>query len=495
MIVGRSWLFAEWERLKLHEEYYYGWMGEILHRRERGISSWCGRVQDFLRSAEATGALDLLYLDYTGQLETLEVHRRRPAFASPGTAPAFSVSVALDTMASADAMPVLMEHDITVVNTFVQVSEARPRQFLQRSQTAPEAALVMEEPTASEGDLHITGKAAEQKTDKEVIEESPESTEPVKTVKKLQTLRTLNRFETPDPWDLEALCKSLDEAPEEALPAKAGVSKPCLLHSATPDRWEWDAMVREEKIMAPALEAVAPPATQATQAVPGTASAWVPTQPCLAQAAPMVSLLPVPVTLAMPVAPMPALQPGCDYPRLLGSVSPASQGSPKPTSPSVSPSVSPRVRPGTLEATQLDENRQLVKWYVDAAKFESNSERLLSPEFQLHFPGQAEPSTFRMVILARQTGGKHGAGFKKAKGWGSIELKCSSAVPSGVGSIAACVTVGEGARKQLSAQPIEHNFGDKTCCQLRNGEEADWDFRQSISRDAKNCEISVEIHF
>ena len=136
-------------------------------------------------------------------------------------------------MASADAMPVLMEHDITVVNTFVQVSEARPRQFLQRSQTAPEAALVMEEPTASEGDLHITGKAAEQKTDKEVIEESPESTEPVKTVKKLQTLRTLNRFETPDPWDLEALCKSLDEAPEEALPAKAGVSKPCLLHSAT----------------------------------------------------------------------------------------------------------------------------------------------------------------------------------------------------------------------------------------------------------------------
>ena len=153
------------------------------------------------------------------------------------------------------------------------------------------------------------------------------------------------------------------------------------------------------------------------------------------------------------------------------------------------------MRPGTLEATQLDENRQLVKWYVDAAKFESNSERLLSPEFQLHFPGQAEPSTFRMVILARQTGGKHGAGFKKAKGWGSIELKCSSAVPSGVGSIAACVTVGEGARKQLSAQPIEHNFGDKTCCQLRNGEEADWDFRQSISRDAKNCEISVEIHF
>ncbi|CAE7549395.1 unnamed protein product [Symbiodinium natans] len=254
-------------------------------------------------------------------------------------------------------------------------------------------------------------------------------------------------------------------------------------------------MVQEEKmtesrhkpVMAPAL---AQPSTSAAAPVPAP-SAYVPAQPCLAQAAPMVSLLTVPVTLAMPVAsPAPAVQPGCEYPRLLGSVSPASQGSPKPTS----PSASPRVRPGTLEATQLDENRELVKWYVDAAKFESNSERLLSPEFQLHFPGQAEPFTFRMVILATQTGGKHGAGFKKAKGRGVIELKCSSAVPSGVDPVTALVTIGEGARKQICAKPIEHNFGEKTCCQLRNGEEADWDFRQSISRDSKSCEISVEIH-
>ena len=440
----------------------------------------------------------------------LEVHRRLVSI--PAQPPGFRGSVTFDTMASADAMPVLMEHDITVVNTFVQVSEARPRQFLQRSWTAPEAALEegteeqleMEQPVAFEGDLRTAGNVTEQKTDKEVIEESPDAREPVKTVKKLQTLRTLNRFETPEPWDLEALCKSLDES-EETLPAKASISKPCLLHSATPDRWEWDAMVREEKmtepteshhtVTAPAVApALAPASTQAPP-MPGTASAsaWVPAQPRLAQAAPMVSLLPVPLALAMPVAsPMPVVQPGCEYPRLLGSVSPASQGSPKPTSPSVSPSVSPR--PGTLEATHLDENWQLVKWYVDAAKFESNSERLLSPEFQLHFPGQAEPFTFRMVILATQTGGKNGAGFKKAKGRGSIELKCSSTVPSGVDSVTAFVTIGEGARKQFCAKPIEHNFADKTCCQLRNGEEADWDFRQSISRDTKNCEISVEVH-
>ncbi|CAE7881607.1 unnamed protein product [Symbiodinium sp. KB8] len=374
-------------------------------------------------------------------------------------------------MAPADAMPVLPEHDITVVNTFVQVSEARPRHRLQRSQTAPVTAAddeAEEQPETEEqtGEAHFVSEDAEPKAEKEVIEDCPDPSEPVKmSVKKLQTLKTLNRFETPDPWDLEAICKSLDEEQAmQTLPAKAASSsKPRLVHSATPDRWEWDAMVQEEKMIA-----------------------------CIAQAAPMVSLLTVPTLAIGAVASaMPAAQPGCEYPRLLGSVSPASQGSPKP----VSPSVSPRVRLGTLETTHLDENRELVNWYVDATKFDSNSERLLSPEFVLHFPGHAEPFTFRMVILATQTGGKHGAGFKKAKGRGSIELKCSSAVPSGVDSVTALVTIGEGARKQIGAKPTEHNFGDKTCCQLPNGEEADWDFKQSVSRDAKCLEIAVEIHF
>ena len=37
--------------------------------------------------------------------------------------------------------------------------------------------------------------------------------------------------------------------------------------------------------------------------------------------------------------------------------------------------------------------------------------------------GQAEPFSFRLVILATQTGGKHGAGFRKAKGRGSIDAR------------------------------------------------------------------------
>ncbi|CAE7516802.1 unnamed protein product [Symbiodinium pilosum] len=412
-------------------------------------------------------------------------------------------------MAPADALPALMEHDVTVVNTFLQVSDRpRPRgQRLQRAQTAPVAApdeedqLETEEPQAEEGEedhFEAARDIPEPRVEKEVTEDTEESSEvkPVKmNAKKLQSLRTLNRFETPDPWDLEALCKSLDESPEEpALPAKsASSSKPRLLHSATPDQWEWDAMVQAEKMTSQIQQPQPGPAhPPPAMAQPSQAQAFNhPPQPCVAQAAPVVSLLTVPVTLAMPVAsPAQVVQAGCEYPRLLGSMSPASQGSPKPTS----PSQSPRVRPGTLETTHLDQNRELVKWNVDGAKFDSNSERLLSPEFQLRFPGHSEPFTFRMVINATETGGKHGAGFKKAKGRGSIQLKCSSAVPSDVDSVTALVSIGEGTRKQIGLKPIEHNFGDKTCCQLRNGDEADWDFKQSVSRDAKSCEISVEIH-
>eukprot|EP00439_Symbiodinium_sp_Y106_P076671 s1101_g15.t2 len=43
---------------------------------DRGISSWCGRVQDFLRSSEVSGALDLLFLDYTGCLASRASHFR-----------------------------------------------------------------------------------------------------------------------------------------------------------------------------------------------------------------------------------------------------------------------------------------------------------------------------------------------------------------------------------------------------------------------------------
>ncbi|CAE7617852.1 unnamed protein product [Symbiodinium sp. CCMP2456] len=371
----------------------------------------------------------------------------------------------------------LMEHDVTVVNTFLQISEACPRQRRQRSRTVPATtedefeefpeivepvcggsesgsfsdgfARQKSEKEVIEGpwlpskaasastprllhsatpdlwewdamlcDLQMQDDVAPQKSEKEAIEHCSEPGElMVRSIRKLQSLRTLNRFDVPDLWELETICQGLDESPEEPwLPSKASsTSTPRLVHSATPDPWEWDAL------------------------------------------------------LLATLAPTPAQ---CDC-----------KSSPNPTSTTEKFS---SIEPGTLETMQLSEDRVLVRWCVDAAKFGSNCARLLSPDFHLHFPGQPEPLTFRMLVAGKN------AGFKKSRARCSIELKCSSQVPVGAGSVTACVSIGEGARKQIGAKPIEHNFGDKTCCQLRNGEDVNWDFKRSIG-DANSCEIAVEI--
>lgn len=374
---------------------------------------------------------------------------------------------------------ILMDQDITVVNTFVQGLEKqrlRERRLL-RSQTSPATAAAAEEVEGYESDLVAQEKSENsviedcfgsaspkprfwhsatpdrwewdamlqdlqeegmsgpnhdgfirQSSEKSVIEDCQEP-EPSETMRmKLQSLRTQNVFDTPDVWELQAICESFGESPPEpALPSATSVAS--LVRSSTPDPWEWDAMLQDDKLCVP--------------------------QPCMAPASLMPSGAP--------------LGPQSEYPRPLGS-----------------PERKPSMRPGMLE-TSFSEGQTLVKWCVDASKFSSNSGRLVSPDFQLHFP-QQEPLTFRLMVI----GGKN-AGFKKAKGRGSLELKCFSAVPPGLQSITACVAIGAGESQRISPKPIKHNFVEKTCCQLRNGEEASWDFKK-LTGDATICEIAVEIH-
>lgn len=78
-------------------------------------------------------------------------------------------------------------------------------------------------------------------------------------------------------------------------------------------------------------------------------------------------------------------------------------------------------RPGALDQITTETGSTKIRWCVDGQKLESHAEKLISPEFKLGVPGQ-ESQPFRIMILANQTGGKHGAGFKKAKGAGSVHL-------------------------------------------------------------------------
>ena len=96
------------------------------------------------------------------------------------------------------------------------------------------------------------------------------------------------------------------------------------------------------------------------------------------------------------------------------------------------------------------------------------------------------------MILANETGGKHGAGFKKAKGRGNIELKCFGSV-EGEHSTSMLVTVGSGGRKQKAREPVRHSFAEKSCCLLPKGRDPAWDLKAALCKETKCVELCIEV--
>ena len=158
-------------------------------------------------------------------------------------------------------------------------------------------------------------------------------------------------------------------------------------------------------------------------------------------------------------------------------------------------------RPGALDQTSMASGSLRIRWCVDGQKLDSHAEKLISPEFRLgaNFGGgekdgeNGESQPFRIMLLATQTGGKHGAGFKKAKGRGNIEIKCLGSYEGP--SISLLVTVGSGSRKQKARELVKHNFGEKSCCPLAKGgrDPFVWDLKAALSKETKCVEVCIEV--
>ena len=98
------------------------------------------------------------------------------------------------------------------------------------------------------------------------------------------------------------------------------------------------------------------------------------------------------------------------------------------------------------------------------------------------------------MLLATQTGGKHGAGFKKAKGRGNIEVKCFGSVEGPADCLTAMqVTVGTGSRKQKAREIVKHSFAEKSCCLLPKGRDSVWDLKAAVCKDTKCVELCIEV--
>jgi len=239
-----------------------------------------------------------------------------------------------------------------------------------------------------------------------------------------------------------------------------------------------------------------------------TAELWQEQPPASAASSASVQLMTMAATYIpvqpMPMAPVffpagvpivPALAPASNHPCLPGRISAHASSQATEKKPSLSdPSGcgEPPIRPGMLEYSRSADGVEQVSWYADGQKLDSHSEKLISPEFKLALPGQ-EPQTFRLMILARQTGGKHGAGFKKASGRGLIELKCVGDVSPNTPEVGLRISVGSGIRRARSCEDlIWHNFSEKNCCPMQETNE-DWDLLSAVSKDSKCAEIRLEV--
>mmetsp|Transcript_108647 Transcript_108647/g.132596 ORF Transcript_108647/g.132596 Transcript_108647/m.132596 type:complete len:325 (-) Transcript_108647:157-1131(-) len=156
-------------------------------------------------------------------------------------------------------------------------------------------------------------------------------------------------------------------------------------------------------------------------------------------------------------------------------------GADAPLSPDVTPS---NASPLT---SSIKGGKELIRWRVDGRKLETQEKQILSPEFDLKLPG-LEPAPFRLMILAKETRGKGGKGFLKAKGYGRLFIKCvASSLPEGIEPVSFRVTVGHGADNDLPA----HQFSEHSCCPLQEGN-MPWDLLSRLS-SSKRLEVSVQV--
>jgi len=158
----------------------------------------------------------------------------------------------------------------------------------------------------------------------------------------------------------------------------------------------------------------------------------------------------------------------------------------------VAASLPPEVpRPRVLEQLSFGNGCTRIHWAVDAKRLDTHNGREVSPQFEIQFPDQ-DPQTFQLTIYPTvQNDSKHGAGFKKAKGRGRVELKCVSNPPMGFPEVGVRVRAGKGSFAKAPRGPVLHNFAEKSCCGLAKSEQ-EWDFKSAVD-ESKTVTITVEI--
>jgi hypothetical protein len=84
-----------------------------------------------------------------------------------------------------------------------------------------------------------------------------------------------------------------------------------------------------------------------------------------------------------------------------------------------------------------------------------------------------------------------GPSFKKAKGFGSVQLKCEAEPSEGHGNLKFRLSIGSGPKAEPSREN-EHDFSGSAVCGLKKGQE-EWDFNEAVEEDSQTFQVELEV--
>eukprot|EP00928_Gymnodinium_smaydae_P040341 TRINITY_DN27368_c0_g1_i2.p1 TRINITY_DN27368_c0_g1~~TRINITY_DN27368_c0_g1_i2.p1 ORF type:complete len:597 (+),score=119.28 TRINITY_DN27368_c0_g1_i2:46-1791(+) len=155
-------------------------------------------------------------------------------------------------------------------------------------------------------------------------------------------------------------------------------------------------------------------------------------------------------------------------------------------SPSLGPSA-PQLNKITLTASAVPGMHQVL-WTIDAGKLKGHERQSVSPSFQL--PTNLD-ANFRLVLCPKlNPDSKGGASFKKASGWGSVQLKCEAS--SGIATFLLSVSDGRPDYRRQPRGPVTHNFAMQSTCGLPK-EQEQWDFNKVVDEATQTFVVHLDI--
>jgi len=141
----------------------------------------------------------------------------------------------------------------------------------------------------------------------------------------------------------------------------------------------------------------------------------------------------------------------------------------------------------------VNSNAHRIWWTVDARKLASSDREAVSTAFNLGLP--SGPAQFKIIIRPTVVStDRRGSCFKKAKGKGSVELRCLEQMDSSTHQpLRFRLAVGShGSWGEEARGPVEHNFADRALCSLPEPLR-EWDFGSHVDRQTQTFDVCLEI--